>query len=93
MNKKDERREIAFEYWDFIQTVMLIQDSASPLGTRTFSYYGLNQKRIELHNKLCEAFGLSKKETEEITDNIDQCDDFADFYNRLISLIKAESEV
>lgn len=87
MNSKNEKREIAYDYWDLIQSVMLIQDSANPLDERHFSYYCLNQKRIELHDKLCEALGLSKEETQTVTDNIDQCDDFDDFYHRLISLI------
>ena len=78
MDNSRDLQDIALEYW------YLLKDIQS--AGLTFNFYGLNQKRIEIHDELCEALGLFKEETTYITDNLDQFKSFDDFYNRLLEL-------
>ena len=86
MDKKPNLRELARDYWDFIQDVLTALDKGDLTEGRTFAFYGIETKRTQMHDELCEAMGLPKEQTKEITDNIDQCKDFDEFFQKLTDL-------
>lgn len=79
MNKISIMEETAREYWDFIQTVISVMSCSDG---RIF-VYGLDRQRTELHDKLCDIFGLEKTETLDITDHLDKYKNFEEFLKAL----------
>ena len=90
MDKKPTARELAQDYWDFIQDVLIALDKGDLTEGRTFAFYGIETKRARMHDELCDAMGLPKEQTKEITDNIDQCKDFDEFFQKLLALKEAK---
>jgi len=90
MDKKPTARELAQDYWDFIQDVLTAMEAGDLHEGMRFSFYGIEQKRAAMHDALCEALGLPKEKTKEFTDNIDQCKDFDEFYQKLLALKEAK---
>ena len=97
--EKEAARNVADSYWWWVQQKLYGRQvlSDNPMYTREFvlehswAFYGYEQTRIELHQEMCELLGLTEEETRPVTDNMDECEDFDDFFERLLK-IKAEKE-
>ena len=85
MDKKDYTlADAARDYWDLTQRVRLSLDF---LQSRIYGTpYGIDSRRGEAHDILCEKLGLAKEATKEITDNMDRFDCFESFYDSLLKL-------
>ena len=80
-------RDLAEDYWCFVQNTMIALDGMPA----RFSFYGLDAERLRLHTQMAEALGLTESETKDITDHMDECKDFEDFWEKLLAL-KAKKE-
>lgn len=82
----DKLRKIAYEYWCTVQALIDFRyDCDVPL-------YGLNQRRLELHEELCETGGFPQTYTETITNNMDRFANFQDFFMALCEEIHIKKE-
>lgn len=86
-NRQTSPKSLAEDYWCFVQNTLIALDDQSV----HFSFYGLNAERLRLHTQMVEALGLTEAETKDITDHMDECEDFEDFWERLLA-IKAKKE-
>lgn len=80
-------RDLAEDYWCFVQNTLIALDGMPA----RFSFYGLDKERLRLHMQMAEALGLTESETKDITDHMDECKDFEDFWEKLLAL-KAKKE-
>lgn len=80
-------RDLAEDYWCFVQNTLIALDGMPA----RFSFYGLDKERLRLHTQMAEALGLTESETKDITDHMDECKDFEDFWEKLLAL-KAKKE-
>ena len=80
-------RDMAEDYWCFVQNTLIALDGMPA----RFSFYGLDKERLRLHTQMAEALGLTEAETKDITDHMDECSDFEDFWEKLLAL-KAKKE-
>ena len=78
----NEMTESAREYYSFIKDV---NAALSDISVERF-IYGLNQQRIDLHDKLCSLWGFEKMDTKFMTDNLDKYPSFEDFFQALCQL-------
>lgn len=84
MNK--EAFERACDYWWLVNDIMFAKEiyrNEAEFEYKYLSFYGLDQKRTEFHNALCEALGVKKEEIKYITDNLDRYDCFERFCEAL----------
>lgn len=89
MSKKWTAKDVASDYWEYIQSWMLFLDKNAGVpgfNTTAVGIYGYESRRTEYHDRVCEALGISKENTKEITDNIDRYGCFDDFYEALVRL-------
>lgn len=86
-DRKVTPRDMAEDYWCFVQNTLIALDGMPA----RFSFYGLDKERLRLHTQMAEALGLTESETKDITDHMDECKDFDDFWERLLAL-KAKKE-
>ena len=86
-NNQTSPKSLAEDYWCFVQNTLIALDGMPA----RFSFYGLDKERLRLHTQMAEALGLTESETKDITDNMDECEDFDDFWERLLA-IKAKKE-
>ena len=92
-------RDVADSYWWWVQQKLYGRQmlSDNPMYTREFvfehswAFYGWEQNRIEMHQKMCELLGLTEEETRPVTDHMEECENFDDFFERLLK-IKHEKE-
>ena len=97
--EKEAARSVADSYWWWVQQKLYGRQvlSDNPMYTREFvlehswAFYGYEQTRIEMHQEMCRLLGLTEEETRPVTDNMDECEDFDDFWERLLA-IKAKKE-
>lgn len=68
--------DIMFQYWS-------ITHSNLPMGM-----YGLDDKRAEYHDKLCNHYGIDKEVSKIVTDNMDKYEWIGDFQNAFEKLPK-----
>lgn len=92
-DKKLTPRDLADSYWWFVQQIMYGEQMIDNDGYERAlkvrvegSYYGLDAMRTKLHREMCEALGLTEEETKCITDHLDECRDFDDFFEKLLKL-------
>lgn len=89
-------RDVASSYWWYVQQILYAHQvlSDNPMYTRDFindhcwATYSMNQTRIELHQAMCETLGLTEEQTRPVTDNMEDCEDFDDFCDKLLKLRK-----
>ena len=86
-NNQTSPKSLAEDYWCFVQNTLIALDG---MPVR-FSFYGLDKERLRLHTQMAEALGLTEAETKDITDHMDECNDFEDFWEKLLAL-KAKKE-
>ena len=86
-NNQTSPKSLAEDYWCFVQNTLIALDD-QPVH---FSFYSLNAERLRLHTQMAEALGLTEAETKDITDHMDECDDFEAFWEKLLAL-KAKKE-
>ena len=91
-------RDLADTYWWFVQQILygvqMVDNDGYPRDLKVNvedSYYGLDAIRTRMHREMCEALGLTEEETLCVTDHMDECEDFDDFFERLLKL-KSEKE-
>ena len=65
--------DVLFEYWELVQFMM-----------ETPGMYGLDSRRMDLHDKLCDAYNLDHDETKEITGSLDKFKNPEEFHKALI---------
>lgn len=75
-------KDVAYDYWCCVMALLKFRFE---FGI-DMVLYGLNQKRIELHNELCAAAGATREATEQLTDNLDKYRNFEEFLKALESL-------
>ena len=88
MSKELTLIDAAYDYWDWIQKMIILSESIS-LEARLYATYSMDDRRKEYHDILCAKLGLPKEKTTEITDNIDRYDCFEAFFD---ALKKAQGE-
>lgn len=81
-------RDMAEDYWCFVQNTLIALDGMPA----RFSFYGLDKERLRLHTQMAEALGLTESETKDITDHMDECKDFDDFYQKLLDMAARKKE-
>ena len=87
-NNQTSPKSLAEDYWCFVQNTLIALDDQSV----HFSFYGLNAERLRLHTQMAEALGLTEAETKDITDHMDECNDFEDFYQKLLDMAARKKE-
>lgn len=88
-NNQTSPKSLAEDYWCFVQDTMIALDGMPA----RFSFYGLDAERLRLHTQMAEALGLTESETKDITDHMDECEDFEDFWGRLLALKAKKEEI
>lgn len=81
-------RDMAEDYWCFVQNTLIALNGMPAI----FSFYGLDAERLRLHTQMAEALGLTESETKDITDHMDECKDFDDFYQKLLDIAARKKE-
>ena len=72
--------------YEYINSIRDIENYAG------MGIYGLDNRRIEIHNELCKLFNLTKEETKSITDNLKMDDDRV-AENLFLSLLEKSGEL
>ena len=65
---------VVWEYWGWIHTDL-------PAGM-----YGIDQKRSECHDRICQYYKLDKEITRQVTDNIDRYENAVQLHEALKDL-------
>ena len=99
--EKEAARNAADSYWWWVQQKLYGRQmlSDNPMYTREFvlehswAFYGWEQTRIEMHQAMCELLGLTEEETRPVTDNMDECEDFEAFWEKLLALKAKKEEI
>ena len=87
-NNQTSPKALAEDYWCFVQNTLIALDGMPA----RFSFYGLDAERLRLHTQMAEALGLTESETKDITDHMDECKDFDDFYQKLLDMAARKKE-
>lgn len=87
---KERLKESAYDYWDFMQRYIIISENGIRGCRAAMTYYGLDNKRTEFHDRLCAVMKIAKEKTKEITDNVDRFDCFDGFYKAIVELVDKE---
>lgn len=89
----EEARNAADSYWWWVQQLLYCDQMVDDAGNRLDlkrdvlgRLYGIDYERTRLHHTMCELLGLTEEETRPVTDNMDECEDFEDFWQRLLKL-------
>ena len=93
MFNEKEAKNAADSYWWFVQQILygvqMIDNDGYPRDLKVSvegSYYGLDAIRTKMHREMCEALGLTEEDTLCVTDHMDECEDFYDFWHKLLTL-------
>jgi uncharacterized protein (DUF342 family) len=69
--------DIALMYWGLVR-----------LSKISVGLYGMDERRVEYHNELCQWYNIDKEESKKITDNLDKYEDVQEMDNALRKLPK-----
>jgi len=67
--------DVTWEYWGWANP---------PKGFA--GLYGMDERRSECHERLCEHYGLDRDQTLQLTDNLDRFEDGHDLHMALVRL-------
>lgn len=81
-----EEEILCYEYYELIKDICELQ------GTASCVFYGLDNRRKEIHDKICELMKINKSDTTKITDNIDKYENGGDVYIALLDIKNANAQ-
>ena len=71
--------DVCWEYWGWIDTMETNR-----------GLYGLDEKRVECHDRLCEYYKITKEQSKIITDNLNNYTDAVELHFALLDLSPEE---
>ena len=59
-----EKIDLCYEYIDIVSSLMELTGAGIAVASQ------LDRERVEVHNQICEAFGITREQCEDITNNL-----------------------
>ena len=91
--EKEAARNAADSYWWWVQQLLYCDQMVDDAGNRLDlkrdvlgRLYGIDYELTRLHQTMCELLGLTEEQTRPVTDHMDECEDFEDFWQRLLTI-------
>ena len=92
---EQEFKAAADSYWWWVQQMLYCDQMVDDAGNRLDlkrdvlgRLYGIDAERVRLHKAMCETLGLTEEQTRPVTDNMEDCEDFDDFCDKMLKLRK-----